>query len=142
MLLATVVLLLFASASAFFTGKLSSRSLMMIQQSPKPSTRSVRRDCGKDSNQPALHLANKLFHLTEMCDDEVMESVVRMCPTGEISFFTLDASSDFKRIKGSWSRSETSLNMVIERTLMVSVGTNPLLVILHSVQPNIYLSAL
>jgi hypothetical protein len=131
MLLATVVLVLFASASAFFAGPLSGRStvssLMMIQHSPQVSTRSVPQECGKDSS-PALHLANRLFHLTEMInEDEVIESLVRMCPNGEISFTSLDASSDFKSMKGTWSRSETTLSMVIERTLMVRTPrhTNP-----------------
>mmetsp|Transcript_3161 Transcript_3161/g.4933 ORF Transcript_3161/g.4933 Transcript_3161/m.4933 type:complete len:153 (+) Transcript_3161:62-520(+) len=53
-----------------------------------------------------------------MIDDEVVESIVRMCPTGEIAFLSMDQPDDFKSIRGSWIETRNGLNMVVERTLM------------------------
>lgn len=98
-------------------------SFKYLPTSTKLSTSPLMSTLTKETVDYRAHLSNKVFHFTEIIDDDIVESRIKLCSTGEIIFLKspeLSISTDFHDMKGSWSCRKNSLQMLVERTFLGS----------------------
>lgn len=82
-----------------------------------------------EASNAQVSVSEQKFFLTELIDDEVLESVVVMKSNGEIAFLKMEGygsegnavSNSITSIRGSWKyyKKDGTLQMMIERTMMV-----------------------
>ena len=88
-------------------------------QQHKATHKTRKNNSNSNEKSPIKTLDSCFFELTEVLNaDEVIRSVIRLCPNGEIYFCDDIArvSIDVKNQRGIWNKNKNELHLVIDRT--------------------------